>query len=330
MFLAVLLMFFGGLLLVIITGRLLLPLLIRLKVGQAIRSDGPRRHLAKAGTPTMGGLFFIVAMLALVIFLPGKTPRTALWLFSFLAFALIGFLDDYTKLRHRQNQGLTGRQKLAGQFMAAALLLLGNAWYDPHPTLILHLSGQPWFDLGWWYYPLMAVFIVGMVNAVNLTDGLDGLAAGVSFSTAAGFAITCSVTVYQPLAQALGNYGDLSLLAVGLAGCCLGFLFYNRYPARVFMGDIGSMALGGAMTGLALAANQELLLIGFGFVYLAEALSVMLQVASFQLTRRRIFLMAPLHHHFELKGFKETKVTALFSLASAVCVFVTLLLCAVF
>ena len=317
MFLEALLVFFGAVLLSVLSGRLLLPVLIKLKVGQAIRSDGPRRHLSKAGTPTMGGLFFICSMLLLIVVLPGKSPRLVLWLFSFLAFALIGFLDDYTKLRHHENKGLSGKQKLAGQFVAAALLLVGNAWYDPQPTLILHLNGQPWFDLGWWYYPLMAVFIVGMVNAVNLTDGLDGLAAGVSFSTLIGFAITCSAA----------HYTDLSLLAVGMAGCCLGFLYYNHYPARVFMGDTGSMALGGAVTSLALVANQELLLLGFGAIYLLEALSVMLQVASFQLTKKRIFLMAPLHHHFELKGNKETKVTALFSLASAVGVFLTLVLC---
>jgi len=329
MFLQALIIFFSAVALSVIIGWLLLPVLIKLKVGQTIRSDGPQRHLSKAGTPTMGGLIFIGSMLLLAAFQPEKSPRMVLWLFSFLSFALIGFMDDFTKLRHHQNKGLSGKQKLAGQFVAAALLLLGNAWYDPQPTLILQLYGQPWFDLGGWYYPIMAVFIVGMVNAVNLTDGLDGLAAGVSFSTLTGFAITCSVAVYSPLTRAAETYADLSLLAVGLAGCCLGFLFYNHYPARVFMGDTGSMALGGAVTGLALAANQEMLLLGFGMVYLIEALSVMLQVASFQLTRKRIFLMAPLHHHFELKGLKETKVTAVFSLASAVCVFVTLLLCVV-
>lgn len=321
MLLEAVLVLFGAAMMTVIIGRLLLPLLIKLKVGQAIRSDGPQRHLAKAGTPTMGGLIFIAAMLLIAMIIPHKSGDTVIWLFSFLAFGLIGFLDDYAKLRHHQNKGLSGKQKLAGQFTAAAVLLLWNALSGGPPTVIFDLSHQPWFDLGWVYYPIMAVFIVGMVNAVNLTDGLDGLAVGVSIPAFVGFAIALGIT---------GVFDGLSLLSVAMAGCCLGFLFYNRYPARVFMGDTGSMALGGALVGLALIGDQELPLIGFGFVYLMEALSVMLQVASFQLTHKRIFLMAPLHHHYELKGLPETKVTAIFSLASAVCVFLMLLLCVVF
>lgn len=318
MFWKLLIPFAAALLLTVLCGHFMLPVLIRLKVGQSIRSDGPQRHLSKAGTPTMGGLIFIPVLVLLCLFLPDKQYPLGLWLFSFLAFGLIGFLDDWAKLRHHENLGLNGKQKLLGQFVAVAILLAGNAFFDPNPTAIYLFGTEPLLDLGWCYYPLMAILMVGMVNAVNLTDGLDGLVSGVSVPVFFGFL----------LLLALGSAGNASLAIVsaGLIGCCLGFLVYNHYPARVFMGDTGSMALGGAVVGLAIAGNLEFLMIGLGMVYLLEALSVMLQVCYFKLTHKRLFRMAPLHHHFELQGKKETEVTALFWAVSAVCVFLTLLL----
>lgn len=324
--LCVLVWLVAGALLTILIGRFMLPLLRRLHVGQTIRAEGPERHLSKAGTPTMGGLIFILAMLILFFCRFSNEPPRWIWLFSFLAFGLIGFLDDMYKVILHRNLGLTGKQKLLGQFLTVALLLAGNAVLTERGTAIYLPSAlfagqlEPWFDLGWGYYPLVAIFVVGMVNAVNLTDGLDGLASGVSFPVMVGFMLSALV-----LRGMFGISEDIALLAAAMAGCCLGFLFYNHYPARVFMGDTGSMALGGAVVGFMLVMRLELGLIGFGLVYLLEALSVMLQVASFQLTGKRIFLMSPLHHHFELKGWPETKVTAMFVLASAGFVFVTLI-----
>ena len=320
-----LLCFVAAALLTLALGRFLLPVLVRLKVGQSIRAEGPQKHLSKAGTPTMGGVFFILSMLVIFAFTCSLQAYQWIWLFSFLAFALIGFLDDFIKVVRLHNQGLNGKQKLVGQFAAAALLLAvnelcygrGTAIYLP--SALFDGTMTPGLDLGWGYYPLVAVFMVGMVNAVNLTDGLDGLASGASLPVFFGFMLAG-----LSLSGAMGL--DIALWSAAMAGCCLGFLYYNRFPARVFMGDTGSMALGGALVGMMVIGRMELLLIGFGLIYLCEAGSVMLQVASFKLTRKRIFLMTPLHHHFELKGWRETKVTALFCLASACFVFITLLL----
>ena len=315
--------FAAALSLTILIGHFMLPVLVRLKVGQTIRSDGPQKHLSKDGTPTMGGLIFIAAMLVIFCCHLSGQAENWLWLFSFLAFALIGFLDDYFKVLRHRNLGLRGKQKLLGQFLTAGLLLLANELLLDRGTAI-YVNGVPWLDLGWLYYPLIMVFIVGMVNAVNLTDGLDGLAAGVSIPVLTGFMI---LGIGGGAVAAWG--GSYAIYAAAMVGCCLGFLFYNHYPAKVFMGDTGSMALGGAVAGFAVVTRLELVLVGFGFLYLLEALSVMLQVASFKLTHKRIFLMAPLHHHFELKGWRETKVTAVFCLLSAFFVFITLILCAV-
>ncbi|MDO4732359.1 MAG: phospho-N-acetylmuramoyl-pentapeptide-transferase [Bacillota bacterium] len=310
----------AALLLTALLGYILLPVLIRLKVGQSIRKEGPQAHLRKAGTPTMGGVIFVPVMVLLCFFIPDKHPSMGLWLFSFLGFGLIGFLDDWAKLRHHENQGLLGKQKLLGQFVAVSILLWVNSLIDPNPTAIYLFGADPFLDLGWFYYPLMAILMVGMVNAVNLTDGLDGLVSGVSVPVFFGFLL---LLAFGSIAT---EGGGLSMVSAGLIGCCLGFLLYNHYPARVFMGDTGSMALGGAVVGLAVAGNLELLMIGLGLVYLVEALSVMLQVGYYKMYRKRLFRMAPLHHHFELLGRKEKEVTALFCLVSAACVLLTLLL----
>ena len=313
-------LFLGALLLTIIIGRVLLPVLINLKVKQSIRQEGPQKHLAKAGTPTMGGLIFIAAALICCLFLIGEDPLLWVWLFSFLAFGLIGFLDDYAKLRHHENKGLSGKQKLAAQFVAVAVLLLMNEFLLGRGT-VLDFFGAA-VDLGWFYYLITAVFVVGMVNAVNLTDGLDGLASGVSFFTFAGF-----VVIGLALAGLSASYQLLPNLAMIMAGCCLGFLFYNRYPAKVFMGDTGSLALGGFVTALAFMLEIPLFLVIVGLIYVAEALSVILQVGYFKLTKgKRIFKMAPLHHHFELCGWSETKVVAVFSIITAMLCLVGLLL----
>lgn len=313
------LLFIAAVVITVLLGLILLPILINMKVKQTIREEGPERHLSKAGTPTMGGVIFIAAALICCIFIMDTQPVLWIWLFSFLSFGLIGFLDDFAKLRHKHNQGLSGKQKLVAQFIAVAILLAMNEMLMDRGTAYAFFGLQ--LDIGWLYYPLTAVFVVGMVNAVNLTDGLDGLASGVSIFSFAGF-----VFVGMVLAQLYPVFSQLPQLAIIMVGVCIGFLFYNRYPARVFMGDTGSMALGGAIVGLAVISHMEILLIGFGLVYLAEAISVMLQVFWFKLSGKRLFLMSPLHHHFELKGMKETKVTMLFCLASAACMLLTLLI----
>ncbi len=316
-----LVVFVAAVILTWIAGRLILPLLIRRKVGQTIRAEGPKKHLSKAGTPTMGGLMFIIAMLLLVVLFCQDRPELWVWLFSFLAFALIGCCDDLLKVVFHRSEGLTVVQKLLGQFSAVAILLLGAHFWCGRDTALYLLPGQPLVDLGWFYYPLMAVFLVGLINAVNLTDGLDGLATGVSLIVFIGyFALFLSL-------NAVGIYlGNLPTLACAFAGCCAGFLFFNHYPAKVFMGDTGSLALGGAVAGFALIGRLEIVTIGFGLIYLIEAASVMLQVGSYKLTGKRIFKMAPLHHHFEQLGWPETKVSYMFWLATAITVLLTLLI----
>ncbi|MEG1538190.1 MAG: phospho-N-acetylmuramoyl-pentapeptide-transferase [Clostridiales bacterium] len=316
-----LIVFVVGMVLTGLIGRIVLPLLIKLKVGQTIRADGPKKHLSKAGTPTMGGLIFILAMLILMILFCKDSPELWVWLFSFLAFALIGCCDDLLKVVFHRSEGLTVVQKLLGQFSAIILLLIGAQVFCQRGTALYLLPNQPWLELGWCYYPLMAIFLVGLINAVNLTDGLDGLAAGISLIVFGGFFVLDVVLLQRGLSM-----GNQPLLACGFAGCCVGFLFYNHYPAKVFMGDTGSLALGGAIAGFAVVGRLEIITIGFGLIYLLEAISVILQVGSYKLTGKRIFKMAPLHHHFEQMGWPETKVSYMFWLCALITVLLTLII----
>lgn len=315
------LVFCAGIVLTVLIGYFTLPLLIRLKVGQTIRAEGPKNHLSKAGTPTMGGIIFVMSMLILIIFFCNDRPELWVWLFAFLAFALIGCCDDLLKVVFHRSEGLTVLQKLLGQFSAIIMLLIANQVFCGRGTILYFPPNVPLFDLGWFYYPLMAVFLVGLINAVNLTDGLDGLAAGVSLMVFGGFFAVGLIM------ESRGVFvGDQPLIACAFAGCCVGFLFYNHYPAKVFMGDTGSLALGGAVAGFAVVGRMELVAFGLGLIYLMEALSVMIQVSSFKLTGKRVFLMSPLHHHFEVKGWKETKVSYMFWLATLIVVLLTLIL----
>ncbi|MDO4580967.1 MAG: phospho-N-acetylmuramoyl-pentapeptide-transferase [Bacillota bacterium] len=319
------LIFIAAAVLTLLGGKLILPLLIRLKVGQTIRAEGPQKHFAKAGTPTMGGVFFILAaFLTAAVFCSGSSLFW-IWLFGFLAFAIIGGADDMFKVALHRNLGLTVKQKFAAQFAAIAIVLLMSERLLGRGTVLYFGPQLPLLDLGWCYYPLMALFLVYFINAVNLTDGLDGLAAGVSFIVFIGVAV-----IGVGAAAFSSVYADLPLIALAMAGAMLGFLYYNSHPARVFMGDTGSLAIGGAIAALAAAAGLEIIIIGFGVVFIVEALSVVLQVLYFKLTKgKRLFLMSPLHHHFELKGWKETKVTAVFWLLSAAGVCLTLIVSAI-
>lgn len=286
-------------------GPVLIKYLHKLNFGQSIRECGPASHMKKSGTPTMGGLMMLAA-LALALLWGSFTPRVVIALVLTFGHGAIGFIDDYIKVVMKRNLGLTAKQKfllqfiLAGAYVYFAETHIGNTelWV---PGLNITL------DFGWGYYALAFVLLVGTTNAVNLTDGLDGLASFVSLPVTLAFAFIAYMQ----------GFLDLSGFALGMAGACLGFLLFNRHPAQVFMGDTGSLALGGGVAALALLTRTELLLVIIGGVYVAEALSVIIQVGYFRLTGgKRFFRMAPVHHHFELGGWREVKVVRVFTIFS--------------
>ncbi|SHI33417.1 phospho-N-acetylmuramoyl-pentapeptide-transferase [Propionispora hippei] len=302
-------------LIAILCGPLLIPVLRRLKFGQSIRQEGPQRHYAKAGTPTMGGIIILIALLIPSLFYSGKSAEVLLALFVTFGHGLIGFLDDFIKVVLKRSLGLKARQKLVGQIiMAAALAYIAAVYMGRGTDLWIPLLGIQ-LDLGPFYYILIFLVLVGTTNAVNLTDGLDGLAAGTTTIAALAYGAICLV---------FGKF-DLAVFCVALAGAALGFLRFNAHPAKVFMGDTGSLALGGALAAVAVMTKTELLLVLVGGVFVVEALSVIVQVISFKSTGKRVFLMSPIHHHFELSGWSETKVVTVFWLAGIVCSAVALL-----
>lgn len=282
-----------------------IPLLQRLKFGQSIREEGPESHFKKAGTPTMGGLIFLVSILVVTIVLGlvfnFMTTQTSTLLLVFLGFGVIGFLDDGLKVIFKRNLGLTSIQKLIGQIVIAIIayvLLRGNE-FDTSVTIPL----VDWsVDLGMLYVGFLIFWLVGFSNAVNLTDGLDGLAAGLSVVAFAAYGIIAYMQ----------EQGDVAFFAFVVAGAMLGFLLFNKNPAKVFMGDTGSLALGGGLAMLSVLTKQEFLLLVIGSVFVIETLSVILQVGSFKLRGKRIFKMSPIHHHFELSGWSEWKVVIVF------------------
>jgi phospho-N-acetylmuramoyl-pentapeptide-transferase len=297
-----------ALVVVLAAGPLLLPVLRRLKFGQSIRQEGPQSHYVKAGTPTMGGILILLGLVVSVVLWSHKSADVWLALLITIGSGLIGFLDDFIKVVLKRSLGLKAKQKLLGQIvMAVALAYTATTFLGRGTDLWVPGLGIN-VDLGPLYYVLCFLVLVSTTNAVNLTDGLDGLAAGTTVITAATYAV---------IAMSFAK-GDLALFCVALSAACLGFLRFNSHPARVFMGDTGSLALGGALAAVAVLTKTELLLILVSGVYVLEALSVIIQVTSFKLTGKRVFLMSPLHHHFELKGWSETKVVTVFWLAGAV------------
>ena len=299
----------------LVGGKVILPALRRLKAGQAIREDGPKWHMGKAGTPTMGGLMFMLGILAAIIvagwknMMAGDLSHLYIFLFA-LVFGVIGFLDDYEKVKKKQNLGLTALQKFVLQLAAAvAFLMLMRFEGLLSPNLYIPFVNIS-IPLSWPLYMVFAAFVVvGAVNAVNLTDGLDGLATSVTIPVGLFFAV---VAVWW-------GYTQLGVFAAALLGGLFAFLIFNAHPAKTFMGDTGSLFLGGAVAGLALAFDMPLILLPVGIVYIAETLSVILQVGYFKLTHgKRLFKMAPIHHHFEMCGWNEVKVVTVFTLVSAV------------
>lgn len=301
--------------LTVVIGRLLIPALRALKVGQSIKEIGPAWHMSKQGTPTMGGLMFIAAMAVTILVLGWRHMaggnRGALYVFLFsLVFGTIGFIDDYMKVVHHENTGLTVGKKFLLQ-LAASILMVVLLRYEGYLSPNLYIPfAQTTVPLSWTVYMAFAAFVmVGTVNAVNITDGLDGLSSSV----------TLPVAVFFLTVTYLWKQEELTLFSCALLGGLLGFLVYNHYPAKVFMGDTGSLFLGGAVCGLAFATDMPLVLILVGVVYIAETLSDIIQVTYFKATHgKRIFRMAPLHHHFEKGGWKETKVVAVFTAVSAI------------
>jgi phospho-N-acetylmuramoyl-pentapeptide-transferase len=284
---------------------------LRLKeFGQQIREEGPEGHRGKAGTPTMGGLAIFLSILVPFLILSDYRSASLAVLGTALAMALLGFADDIIKLRKRRSLGVSGRTKLLIQALTAiALWLVVTEYVGLNDTLRLRVVDAS-VELGYVYPFLIFLVLAGATNGVNLTDGLDGLAAGCS---AIVFLTYTVITFITP-----GEH-DLALLSASLVGACVGFLWFNSFPASVFMGDTGSLGLGGAIAALAVVTKTEILLILIGGIFVIEALSVAIQVIAFQRFRRRVFLMAPIHHHFELAGWSETKIILRFWIVAAIC-----------
>jgi phospho-N-acetylmuramoyl-pentapeptide-transferase len=291
-----------------------IPLLKRLKFGQNIRTDGPQQHLIKSGTPTMGGIAFAVVLVLSMLFLADIGMTSLLAVGIALLYGLLGFLDDFIKTVKKRSLGLKAYQKMSGEIIIAGLLIYSAVVYLGRGTT-LALPGYGFTEVGIFYYILAFILIVGVTNGVNLNDGLDGLAAGVSFFVYLGYTLISYYCIEHPPFPMV-DYTVLTIFGAVMSGICLSFLFFNHYPAKVFMGDTGSLLLGGGIAVLSILTGTELLLIVMGGVFVVEALSVMMQVASFKLTGKRVFLMAPLHHHFEQLGWKEIKVVFSFWLGS--------------
>ena len=298
-----------GFLIVVILGPIFIPMLARFKFGQTVRDEGPQSHLAKNGTPTMGGVMMIVAILITGLTRAKISQGLIVGLICIVGFGFVGFLDDFIKIKMKRSLGLKAYQKIILQFALALYIAYYQYSASPSATQLVIPFTNHIINLGIWYIPFMMIFIIGTVNAVNLTDGLDGLASGVTLI------VSCFFVLF---AVSISN-SDVAILAAATAGACLGFLGFNAYPAKVFMGDTGSMALGGAVVAFATLTNSPLLIVIVGFIYLAEALSVMIQVTYFKLTNgKRIFKMAPLHHHFEQCGWPETRVVFVFWIVTVV------------
>ncbi len=328
-------------------GLMLGPWLIRTlqtsQIGQHIREEGPKSHFSKAGTPTMGGLLINVSIIVPTLLWANLT-NVYIWiaLLALVGFGAIGFSDDSSKIRNGQNLGLTARKKMLFQIIMTLLLgsiliwLYTRGAYDPdlvlpfiktvRPSLIIHsLLGNPWtFPLAFvFFFAFLFFVLVGASNAVNLTDGLDGLAIGLTIICGGALTVLAYVAGHREIAVYLDiarvpQAAELTVFCGALVGASLAFLWYNAHPAEIFMGDVGSLALGGAMGMIAILVKQEILLLFVGGVFVAEALSVIIQVASFKLRGKRVFKMAPLHHHFEALGWPESKIIARFWIAGLV------------
>ena len=287
----------------VILGPLVIPVLRRLKMDQTEREDGVQSHLKKAGTPTMGGVMILLAVVITSVIYIGRFPKIIPMLFLSLGFGLIGFLDDYLKVVMKRSDGLYPKQKMALQIVVTAIFAFYMVKFAGVPlTMLIPFSGGRYLNIGWLAIPLMFFVVIGTVNGVNFTDGLDGLASSVTVLVATFFTVV-----------AIGTKSGIEPITCAVVGALLGFLLFNVYPASVFMGDTGSLALGGFVASTAYMLQMPLFIIIVGLIYLVEVLSVMIQVTYFKKTGgKRFFKMAPIHHHFELIGCSESKVVVRF------------------
>ena len=294
-------------LLSIIQGPLVIPMLHKLKFGQNIREEGPRSHLKKAGTPTMGGIIFMVStIITMLIIVRHTSNEVMIALYCFIAFGLIGLIDDLLKIKHKKNEGLASKQKMLLLVIVAGLI----GYYSSLKigTDIMLPFWNKSIDLGAWYVPCIIVYFAATTNSVNLTDGVDGLATSV----------TIIVMTFFALVSNMMGHATLAIFCAALAGALLGFLKFNAHKAQIFMGDMGSLALGGAVAAVGMILKSPILVAIVGGVYVLEALSVIIQVSVFKATGKRVFKMSPIHHHFELNGWHETKIVAIFSIVTVV------------
>lgn len=304
-------------------GKLIIPILRKLKFGQTIKEIGPTWHEKKSGTPTMGGIMFIIGIFAAIIvgvlFLSdgngdvlseiNNVNNVRLWagVMAAVGFGLIGFFDDYIKIAKKRNTGLTAMQKTVFQLILCILYIVTLSISNVISTVVnIPFLGQ--LDFGWFYYPLVVAGIYFMVNAVNLTDGIDGLASSVTVVYGITFMVIATLVINS----------QIYIFSSAVVGGCLGFLIWNSYPAKVFMGDTGSMFLGGCVVALAFGIDRPLLVVVAGIIYVIEALSVVLQVISFKTTGKRIFKMSPIHHHFEMSNWSEIRIVSVFSIITAI------------
>ena len=293
----------------------LIPFLKKIKFGQQVREDGPQAHLKKQGTPTMGGIAFLFSVMLTSLFFMKSYPQIIPILFMTVGFGFVGFLDDYIKVVRKHSEGLNPKQKMAAQFVITAIFCFYIMKYSGGGTVIhipfLHTD----WDMGWLYIPMVFLVVLGTDNGVNFTDGLDGLCTSVTIIVATFFTVVAMTTV-----------SGIVPITGAVVGALLGFLLFNVYPAQVFMGDTGSLALGGFVASTALVLQNPLIILLVGFIYLIEVISVMIQVVYFKKTHgKRFFRMAPIHHHFELGGWSETRVVAVFTTVTALLCLIALL-----
>lgn len=300
----------------VIMGPFVIPFLRRLKMGQTERVDGVQSHLKKAGTPTMGGVMILGSVVITSLFYVKDYPKIIPVLFLTVGFGLIGFLDDYLKVVMKRSDGLFPKQKMALQIVVTAIFAYYVVKIANIPlTMLIPFSGGKYLDIGWLAVPLLFVAVIGTVNGTNFTDGLDGLASSVTVLVATFFTVV-----------AVGTKSGIEPITCAVVGALLGFLLFNVYPASVFMGDTGSLALGGFVAGAAYMMQMPLFIIIVGLIYLVEVASVIIQVTYFKKTGgKRIFKMAPIHHHFELCGWSETRVVAVFSIITAILCLIALM-----
>ena len=300
----------------LILGPVVIPFLRKLKMKQTEREDGVQSHLKKAGTPTMGGIIILIAVIVTTLFYIKDYPNIIPVLFLTVAFGLIGFLDDYLKVVMKRSDGLYPKQKMALQIVVTAIFAFYLVKFtDVSLAMLIPFSGGQYLNIGWLAIPLLFFAVIGTVNGVNFTDGLDGLASSVTVLVATFFTVV-----------AVGTESGISPITCAVVGALLGFLLFNVYPASVFMGDTGSLALGGFVASTAYMLQMPIFIIIVGLIYLVEVLSVIIQVTYFKKTGgKRIFKMAPIHHHFELCGWSETRVVAVFSIITALLCLIALM-----